>query len=76
MFLHNIPEGLGVYLSALANFRLGIQLSMGILLHNIPEGMAVAIPIWVYLINFEAATGSAKKALFMTFLNGLGKILN
>jgi ZIP family zinc transporter len=46
MTLHNIPEGLGVYLSSLSDMRLGIQLALAIALHNIPEGMAVAIPIY------------------------------
>ena len=46
MGLHNLPEGLGVYLSALSDTKLGLQLAIGIMLHNIPEGMAVAIPLY------------------------------
>lgn len=38
MLLHNLPEGLSVYLSALADTKLGLQLALGIMLHNIPEG--------------------------------------
>ncbi|TPX72315.1 hypothetical protein SpCBS45565_g00626 [Spizellomyces sp. 'palustris'] len=64
--LHNLPEGLGVYLSALTDLRLGSQLAMAILLHNIPEGMAVAIPLY-------AATGKAWSALWWTLLNGLAE---
>ncbi|TPX52061.1 hypothetical protein SeMB42_g01650 [Synchytrium endobioticum] len=64
MGLHNLPEGLSVYLGALADFRLGLQLAAAICLHNIPEGMAVAIPLW-------AATKSTWHVLLMTLINGL-----
>lgn len=66
MGLHNLPEGLGVYLSTLSNTRLGLQLAIGIMLHNIPEGMAVAIPLY-------GATRSYSKVLFWTLLNGLAE---
>jgi ZIP family zinc transporter len=66
--LHNLPEGLGVYLSTLSNTRLGLQLAAGIMLHNIPEGMAVAIPLY-------AATKSHSKVLWWTLLNGLAEPL-
>ncbi|TPX35675.1 hypothetical protein SmJEL517_g01924 [Synchytrium microbalum] len=64
MGLHNLPEGLSVYLGALADPRLGLQLAAAICLHNIPEGMAVAIPLW-------AATKSNYHVLYMTLINGL-----
>ncbi|KAJ3034788.1 hypothetical protein HDV00_004650 [Rhizophlyctis rosea] len=65
--LHNLPEGLGVYLSSLSNVRLGLQLAAAIMLHNIPEGMAVAIP-------FYAATGGdSAKVLLWTLVNGLAE---
>ncbi|KAJ3137652.1 hypothetical protein HK100_000496 [Physocladia obscura] len=62
-------KGLGVYLSALSDARLGLQLAIAICLHNIPlmqEGMAVAIPLY-------AAGGSSFYVLGMTFANGLGE---
>ncbi|KAJ3052272.1 hypothetical protein HK097_006592 [Rhizophlyctis rosea] len=65
--LHNLPEGLGVYLSSLQNPRLGLQLTVAILLHNIPEGMAVAIPFYV------ATDGNTSKVLWWTLLNGLAE---
>ncbi|KAI9095136.1 ZIP zinc transporter-domain-containing protein [Phlyctochytrium arcticum] len=64
--LHNLPEGLGVYLSALSDIRLGSQLAVAIMLHNIPEGMAVAIPLY-------AAYGNVWKVLMWTLLNGLAE---
>ncbi|KAG5462030.1 MAG: Zinc/iron permease [Olpidium bornovanus] len=67
MTLHNLPEGLSVYLSALANVKLGLQLAVAIMLHNIPEGMAVAIPLYV------ATDGSVARVLGMTLVNGLAE---
>ncbi|KAJ8331010.1 hypothetical protein O5D80_001019 [Batrachochytrium dendrobatidis] len=66
--MHNLPEGLGVYLSAMSDMRLGVQLAIAIMLHNIPEGMAVAIPLY-------AATGSTTKVLWWTLVNGLAEPL-
>ncbi|KAI9342924.1 ZIP zinc transporter-domain-containing protein [Obelidium mucronatum] len=66
LLLHNMPEGLGVYLSALTDVRLGLQLAVAICLHNIPEGMAVAIPLY-------AAGGSSLYVLGMTLANGLAE---
>jgi ZIP family zinc transporter len=42
--LHNIPEGLAVGTSYVAESRLGLLLALAIALHNIPEGIAVAGP--------------------------------
>ncbi|KAJ3318768.1 hypothetical protein HDV06_007019 [Boothiomyces sp. JEL0866] len=66
MALHNIPEGISVYLGALSNPKMGLQLALAILLHNIPEGMAVAIPLY-------ASTGSIFQVLFWTLVNGLAE---
>lgn len=44
---------MGVYISALSNFRLGLQLAVAIMLHNIPEGMACAIPLWAAVSKKE-----------------------
>ncbi|KAJ3190855.1 hypothetical protein HK101_008308 [Irineochytrium annulatum] len=66
LLLHNMPEGLGVYLSALSDVKLGLQLAVAICLHNIPEGMAVAIPLF-------AAQASSSRVLFLTLLNGLAE---
>ncbi|KAL2917341.1 hypothetical protein HK105_203005 [Polyrhizophydium stewartii] len=66
--MHNLPEGLGVYLSAMSDMRLGVQLAVAIMLHNIPEGMAVAIPLY-------AATASTAQVLWWTLVNGLAEPL-
>jgi ZIP family zinc transporter len=61
--IHNFPEGISVFLSALGDPQLGIALAIAIAAHNIPEGVAVAIPIF-------AATGSRARAFWYTFLAG------
>lgn len=59
--LHNLPEGIAVYLTCLKGVESGLPLAVAMALHNIPEGMAVAGPIY-------AATKSRKKAAaFATF---------
>lgn len=66
MAAHNVPEGLGVFFSALSNYKLGAKIAVSICLHNLPEGMALGIPIW-------AATRSVSRVLWLTFLNGLAE---
>jgi ZIP family zinc transporter len=66
MALHNIPEGISVYLAALSNPKMGSKLALAILLHNVPEGMAVGIPLY-------ASTGSTWKVLIWTMINGLAE---
>ncbi len=66
--IHNFPEGLAVFFSALSNPDLGIVIAATIALHNIPEGMAVAVPIYF-------ATKSRKRAFGYSFLSGLAEPL-
>ncbi|MDP8306501.1 MAG: zinc transporter ZupT [Candidatus Chlorobium antarcticum] len=66
--IHNFPEGMAVFFSALSNPNLGIVIAATIALHNIPEGMAIAVPIYF-------ATKSRKKAFTYSFLSGLAEPL-
>lgn len=68
IFLHNLPEGMAVFVSTLHEPGLGLSLAVAIALHNIPEGIAVAGPIY-------AATGSRWKAFFISLLSGLAEPL-
>ncbi|MFH1281475.1 MAG: ZIP family metal transporter, partial [Candidatus Omnitrophota bacterium] len=61
--IHNFPEGIVVFVSALADIKLGIILAIAIALHNIPEGIAVAVPIFY-------ATKSKRKAFWYSFWAG------
>ncbi|MFW6298129.1 MAG: zinc transporter ZupT [Bacillota bacterium] len=64
--LHNFPEGLATFLSALEDPRLGISIAVAVAIHNIPEGIAVSVPIFY-------ATGSRKKAFIYSFLSGMSE---
>jgi ZIP family zinc transporter len=61
---HNLPEGLAVAISAMADQRLGLIVMVAIAVHNIPEGVAVAIPTY-------DATKQRWKAIFIAFLSGM-----
>ena len=64
--IHNFPEGLATFASALKDINLGVAIAVAIAIHNIPEGIAVSIPIYY-------ATGSRKKAFFYSALSGLSE---
>jgi ZIP family zinc transporter len=64
--IHNFPEGVATFVAAIENSTLGIAIAVAIAIHNIPEGIAVSIPIYY-------ATGSKKKAFFLSFLSGLAE---
>jgi ZIP family zinc transporter len=70
--LHNFPEGIATFVSALESVSLGFTIAIAIALHNIPEGIAVSMPVYY-------ATGSRSKAFWYSFLSGvvepLGAIL-
>lgn len=64
--IHNFPEGLATFISALQEPSVAIPIAVAIAIHNIPEGIAVSVPIYY-------ATGSKKKAFFYSFLSGLSE---
>ena len=66
--IHNFPEGLATFASAITDPTLGLSIAIAIALHNIPEGISVAVPLYY-------ATGSRKKAFFYSFLSGLSEPL-
>ncbi|MFW6301505.1 MAG: zinc transporter ZupT, partial [Bacillota bacterium] len=64
--IHNFPEGLVTFVSALHDPALGISIAIAIALHNIPEGVAAAIPIYY-------SSGSRLKAISYSFAAGLAE---
>ena len=66
--IHNFPEGIAAFTSALGNIELAIPITIAIAIHNIPEGIAVAVPIY-------HATGSRKRAFWYSFMSGLAEPL-
>ncbi|MCZ7556214.1 MAG: zinc transporter ZupT [Bacteroidia bacterium] len=66
--IHNFPEGLATFLSAMEDPNLGIPIAIAVAIHNIPEGIAVSIPIFY-------ATANRGKAFFLSFASGLAEPL-
>jgi len=64
--IHNFPEGLVTFLTALEDPGLGGAIAVAIALHNIPEGISVSVPIFY-------ATGNRKKAFLYSMLSGLAE---
>ena len=66
--IHNFPEGLATFVSALQEPGVAIPITAAIAIHNIPEGIAVSVPIY-------QATGSRRKAFLYSLLSGLAEPL-
>ena len=64
--IHNFPEGLATFTTALTNMEIAIPIVFAIAIHNIPEGIAVSVPIY-------HATQSRKKAFVYSFLSGMAE---
>ncbi len=66
MGVHNFPEGMATFISALRSPMTAIPIVVAIAIHNIPEGIAVAVPIYY-------ATGSRTKAFLYSALSGMAE---
>ena len=64
--IHNFPEGLVTFLTALEDPALGAAIAIAVALHNIPEGISVSVPIYY-------ATGNRMKAFLYSLLSGLAE---
>jgi ZIP family zinc transporter len=64
--IHNFPEGLATFISALQDPSLGVPVAIAIAIHNIPEGVAISVPVYY-------ATNSKKKAFAYALLSGLAE---
>lgn len=64
--IHNFPEGIATFISALQDPTVGFAIAIAIAIHNIPEGIAVSVPIYY-------ATNDKKKAFKFSFLSGLAE---
>jgi len=64
--IHNFPEGLATFGTALSDVKLGAVIALAIAIHNIPEGISVSVPIFY-------ATGNKKKAFTYSFLSGIAE---
>lgn len=64
--LHNFPEGIATFFSALDDPTRGLAVAVAIALHNVPEGISVSVPVYY-------ATGSRTKAFWLSFSSGLAE---
>ncbi len=64
--IHNFPEGMATFVSALQSPVMAIPIVVAIAIHNIPEGIAVAVPIYF-------ATNNKKQAFAYTFASGIAE---
>ena len=64
--VHNFPEGMATFISALQQPSIAVPVAVAIAIHNIPEGIAVSIPIYY-------ATGSRRKAFLLSLSSGLAE---
>lgn len=64
--VHNFPEGIATFVSAMESPALGLSIAFAIALHNIPEGIAIAIPIYY-------STKNKWKAITYATLSGLAE---
>lgn len=64
--IHNFPEGLATFMSALSDPALGVSIAIAVAIHNIPEGIAVSVPVYF-------ATQNRKKTFWLSFSSGLAE---
>ena len=64
--IHNFPEGMATFMSAMTDTTLGVSIAFAIAIHNIPEGIAIAVPIYY-------ATRKKGKAVLNATLSGLAE---
>lgn len=64
--VHNFPEGIATFMSAMSDVAVGISIAVAVAIHNIPEGIAVSVPVYY-------ATGSKRKALLWSVLSGFAE---
>ncbi|MBQ9077736.1 MAG: zinc transporter ZupT [Muribaculaceae bacterium] len=64
--IHNFPEGMATFVSALDGLDVALPIVIAIAIHNIPEGIAVSVPIY-------HSSGNRRKALSYSILTGLAE---
>lgn len=62
--VHNLPEGLAVFMAARQSVQVGLPVAVAIALHNLPVGAAVAAPVFF-------ASGSRAKGFWLALAVGL-----
>ena len=68
LIIHNIPEGILVFMTSYTSFRVGFKMFLAIMLHNIPEGISIAIPLYY-------GGESRGRVIGLTLISGLSEPL-
>lgn len=76
LILHNIIEGMAIYISFKTSFTLGLMVALGVSQHNIPMGMEIGSMFHKYynnnlkvsLISFIVSVSTGIGALFVYFV--------
>ncbi|MBE0425984.1 MAG: ZIP family metal transporter [Nitrospirae bacterium] len=63
LFVHNIPEGIMVFLSTLVSIETGIFVAVAVAMHNIPQGFSLSISTF-YI------TQDTKRSFLYSFFSG------
>ncbi len=66
--IHNFPEGIATFATAVDDPALGVAIAVAIAIHNIPEGIAVSVPVYY-------ATGSRMRAFGYSLISGVAEPL-
>ncbi|MDD2995476.1 MAG: zinc transporter ZupT [Paludibacter sp.] len=64
--IHNFPEGMATFASAMVSPEIAIPIAVAIAIHNIPEGIAVSVPIYY-------STGNRSKAFWLSLSSGMAE---
>ena len=67
--IHNFPEGMATFVSAMESPQTGISIAVAVAIHNIPEGIMVAIPIY-YATRKKGKAVLLLSRIFDQSLNG------
>ena len=74
--LHNLMEGISIYVTGVTNFKIGLTMALAVALHNIPLGMEIAVGLeanqnqnklkWItiMLLTLSSLIGSSMLFLF------------
>ena len=68
LILHNLPEGIIVYISTYKNIKLGLKMGLSIMLHNIPEGIEISLPLYYSNVT-------KNRVVILTFISGFSEFL-
>jgi ZIP family zinc transporter len=81
LMLHNLMEGISIYVTGVTNFKIGLTMALAVSLHNIPLGMEIAVGLeanqkqsklkWItiILLTLSSLIGSSLLFLFQIELS-------